>query len=74
MRKIKTEDKPTFVRELGELLKKHSRAGISGMRYEQIGRNEVAVIYYDDGYMRNVDITADSINAMVADIGRALIR
>lgn len=71
---MQSEDKPTFVRELGELLKKHSRAGISGMRYEQIGRNEVAIIYYEDGYMRNVDVTADSVAAMVADIGRALVR
>ena len=68
------ENKQAFVRELGELLKKYSREAVRELVYfEDSDRFEAVEIIYEDGYRRTVNVTADSIIAVMKDIARAML-
>lgn len=68
------ENKQAFVRELGELLKKYSREAVRELVYfEDSNRFEAVEIIYEDGHRRTVNVTADSIIAVMKDIARAML-
>lgn len=68
------ENKQAFVRELGELLKKYSREAVSELVYfEDNNRFEAVEIIYEDGHRRTVNVTADSVVAVMKDIARAML-
>ena len=68
------ENKQAFVRELGELLKKYSREVVSELVYfEDSDRFEAVEIIYEDGHRRTVNVTADSVVAVMKDIARAML-
>lgn len=68
------ENKQAFVRELGELLKKYSREAVRELVYfEDRDRFEAVEIIYEDGHRRTVNVTADSIIAVMKDIARAML-
>ena len=68
------ENKQAFVRELGELLKKYSREAVRELVYfEDNNRFEAVEIIYEDGHRRTVNVTADSVAAIMKDIARAML-
>jgi len=68
------ENKQAFVSELGELLKKYSREVVSELVYfEDSDRFEAVEIIYEDGHRRTVNVTADSVVAVMKDIARAML-
>lgn len=68
------ENKQAFVSELGELLKKYSREAVRELVYfEDSDRFEAVEIIYEDGHRRTVNVTADSIIAVMKDIARAML-
>lgn len=68
------ENKQAFVRELGELLKKYSREAVRELVYfEDSDRFEAVEIIYEDGHRRTVNVTADSVVAVMKDIARAML-
>lgn len=68
------ENKQAFVSELGELLKKYSREAVSELVYfEDNNRFEAVEIIYEDGHRRTVNVTADSVVAVMKDIARAML-
>lgn len=68
------ENKQAFVRELGELLKKYSREAVRELVYfEDSDRFEAVEIIYEDGHRRTLNVTADSIIAVMKDIARAML-
>lgn len=68
------ENKQAFVRELGELLKKYSREAVRELVYfEDSNRFEAVEIIYEDGHRRTVNVTADSVVAVMKDIARAML-
>lgn len=68
------ENKKLFVETLGSLIKQHTRAGrnIKEFRYEVSLAAERVVIVFNTGFIRTVDITADSCLAIMHDICKAL--
>lgn len=68
------ENKQAFVSELGELLKKYSREAVRELVYfEDSDRFEAVEIIYEDGHRRTVNVTADSVVAVMKDIARAML-
>lgn len=68
------ENKQAFVRELGVLLKKYSREAVGELVYfEDSDRFEAVEIIYEDGHRRTVNVTADSVVAVMKDIARAML-
>lgn len=68
------ENKQAFVCELGELLKKYSREAVRELVYfEDSDRFEAVEIIYEDGHRRTVNVTADSVVAVMKDIARAML-
>lgn len=68
------ENKQAFVSELGELLKKYSREAVRELVYfEDSNRFEAVEIIYEDGHSRTVNVTADSVVAVMKDIARAML-
>ena len=69
------EKKKLFVEKLGSLIKRQTRAGqnIKEIRYEMHLAVERVVIVFNTGFIRTVDITADSCIAIMQDIYKALI-
>ena len=69
------ENKRLFTEKLGSLIKQHTRAGrnIKEFRYEVSLAAERVVIVFNTGFIRTVDITADSCIAIMQDIYKALI-
>ena len=68
------ENKKLFVEKLGSLIKRQTRAGqnIKEFRYEVSLAAERVVIVFNTGFIRTVDITADSCLAIMYDIYKAL--
>lgn len=69
------ENKIAFVKELGRLLAKYSRAEIHGCDYEYdfTDRIDFAVITFrNTKTKKRVNITGDSVIAIMADIYKAL--
>ncbi len=69
------ENKKLFVDTLGSLIKRQTKAGrnIKEFRYEVSLAAERVVIVFNTGFIRTVDITADSCLAIMSDIYKALI-
>ena len=69
-----TENKPAFVRELGELLRRYSREDIEALTYDKDSDGfEAVTIRYGNGYERSVNVTGDSVIAILSDVYKALI-
>lgn len=66
------EDKEEIITWLYHTLKQTvAGVGLDAIRYEQLGNgDEIAVLVYDNGYRKSVNITADSGVALMRDILR----
>ena len=79
--------KAEFVKGLGELLHDHSRIGVSTLRYlnrddpdfftgvsqyKTSGISEVVEVVYENGYKKYIDVTADSVLAILRDVIRCI--
>ena len=69
------ENKMIFVEKLGSLIKRQTRQGqtIKDIHYEASLVAERVVIRFYGGYVKYVDVTADSCLAIMHDIYKALI-
>lgn len=67
------EDKKGFVEGLSSLLSKHY-SGIESLEYFRPGSdyNEEVVVTYRGGYQQPINVSCDSIPAMLRDIARHL--
>lgn len=71
---MKNEMKPEFVSGLGMLIAMYSRAPVRSMTYHQDTDGFEAVeIGFDDGSTHTVNVTADSVLAIMHDLYRALV-
>ena len=68
------ENKKLFVEKLGSLIKRQTRQGqtIEDIHYEVSLVAERVVIKFYGGYVKYVDVTADSCLAIMNDIYKAL--
>ena len=68
------EDKQNVINYLFQALKQTvAGVGLDAIRYEQLNNgDEIAVLMYDNGYRKSVNITADSGLALMRDILRAI--
>ena len=66
------EDKQNIINCLFQTLKQTvAGVGLEDIRYEQLTNgNEIAVLMYDNGYRKSVNITCDSGVALMRDILR----
>lgn len=69
------EKKKLFVEKLGSVIKRQTRQGraIENIYYETSLVAERVVIKFYGGYVKYVDVTADSCLAIMHDIYKALI-
>ena len=67
------EDKKTFVRDLGNLISKHCPV-IEDMEYLRPGidYNEEIKVTYRGGHTQTINVSMDSVPAMLRDIARHL--
>lgn len=69
------EDKAGFVRELGELLRRYSREDIAALTYDMDDDGfEAVTIRFGNGYEKTVNVTCDSVIAIMQDVYKALAR
>ena len=69
-----SENKRDFVRELGELLRRYSREGIAGLTYDKDSDGfEAVTIRFGNDYEKTVNVTGDSVIAILSDVYKALI-
>ena len=69
------EDKAGFVQELGALLAKYSREDIAALTYHKDDDGfEAVTIRYLNGYEKSLNVTGDSVIAILSDVYRALMR
>lgn len=67
------EDKKKFLKALEGLLKMtRDQADLDHIEYEIARAEEAAVLVYDGGFTRKVNITGDSEMAIIRDIANAL--
>jgi hypothetical protein len=67
------ENKATFVTALGELINKHTRLSVDHTEYVTDNYNrEYVRITYNNGYTKDIDITADSNIAIMLDVAKTL--
>lgn len=68
------ENKAQFVAELGDLLSLHSREGIRWLKYYKDPDGFEAVdILFESGAVKTVNVTADSVIAIMKDVAKALL-
>ena len=69
------ENKKLFVEKLDSLIRHHTRVGkcIKDIHYEVSFVAECVVITFTDGYVKRIDVTADSCLAIMHDVYKALI-
>lgn len=68
------ENKAQFVAELGDLLSLHSREGIRWLKYHKYSDGFEAVdILFESGAVKTVNVTGDSVIAIMKDIAKALL-
>lgn len=68
------ENKSGFVRELGELLAKYSREDIAALTYHMDDDGfEAVTIRFGNGYEKTVNVTYDSVIAIMQDVFKALV-
>lgn len=67
------ENKKDFVKELGSVLRDHCY-GIEKLEYFKPGKEykEEVVVTYTSGYQQSINVSWDSISAMLRDIARNL--
>ena len=71
---MKNEMKPEFVSGLGMLLRLYSRVPVRGLTYDKDADSfEAVTIEFEDGSSRTVNVTADSVLAIMHDLYRALV-
>lgn len=68
------EDKQNIINYLFQTLKQTvAGVGLESIRYEQLSNgDEIAVLMYDNGYRKSVNISCDSGLALMRDILRAI--
>jgi hypothetical protein len=73
------ENKEEFISTLETALIMYSRENIARLEYCRIGENikgdpaiEEIIIHFGNGYIKVIDITADSCIAIMKDLARAL--
>lgn len=66
------ENKETFVKELGELLRKFGVENVSALKYERKDSLETVRVIFYDGYSYLVDVSMDSYAAIVRDVMKTL--
>lgn len=68
------EDKQNVINYLFQALKQTvAGVGLDAIRYEQLTNgDEIAVLMYDNGYRKSVNISCDSGLALMRDILRAV--
>ena len=68
------EDKQTIINYLFQTLKQTvAGVGLEAIRYEQLTNgDEIAILIYDNGYHKSVNITCDSGVALMRDILRVV--
>lgn len=68
------EDKQNIINYLFQTLKQTvAGVGLESIRYEQLTNgDEIAVLMYDNGYRKSVNISCDSGLALMRDILRAI--
>lgn len=68
-----SENKRDFVRELGELLRRYSREDIEALTYDRDNDGfEAVTILYKNGCEKTVNVTCDSVIAIMTDVYKAL--
>lgn len=69
------ENKSGFVQELGELLREYT-GGRTGVQYLEYSKDpdgfEAVTICFDSGHDRTINVTGDSIIAIIRDVTKAL--
>lgn len=69
------ENKAAFTAELGALLAKYSCKDIAGLTYEKDDDGfEAVTIRFGNGYEKTVNVTCDSVIAIMQDVYKALAR
>ena len=67
------ENKADFTAELGALLAKYSREDIATLTYHMDDDGfEAVTIRFGNGYEKTVNVTCDSVIAIMVDVYRAL--
>lgn len=70
-----SENKRDFVRKLGELLRRYSREDIAALTYHMDDDGfEAVTIRFGNGYEKTVNVTCDSVIAIMQDVYKALAR
>lgn len=64
---------PDFLNDLKDLVNKHTRAEVTDIRFKD-GSNEFVEIEFPNGYVKTIDIGADSNLAAISDIVSYLLR
>lgn len=68
------ENKADFVRELGELLRRYSREDIAALTYHMDDDGfEAVTIRYTNGYEKSINVTCDSVIAIMTDVYKAML-
>lgn len=68
-----SENKRDFVRELGELLSRYSREDIAALTYHMDDDGfEAVTIRFGNGYEKTVNVTGDSVIAIMTGVYKAL--
>ncbi len=69
------ENKADFTAELGALLAKYSREDIAALTYHMDDDGfEAVTIRFGNGYEKTVNVTCDSVIAIMQDVYKALAR
>lgn len=69
------ENKADFTAELGALLAKYSREDIAALTYHKDDDGfEAVTIRYLNGYEKSLNVTGDSVIAIMVDVYKALAR
>jgi uncharacterized protein (DUF1786 family) len=68
-----SENKRDFVRELGELIRRYSREDIAALTYHKDDDGfEAVTIRFGNGYEKSLNVTGDSVIAIMVDVYKAL--
>lgn len=71
MYKDDAETKNNFVREFGELLAKYNIEDVGALLYSNIDEEKVTILF-ERGTFREVNVSLDSLPAIIRDVMKAL--
>lgn len=71
MYKDNAETKNNFVREFGELLAKYNIEDVGALLYSNIDEEKVTILF-ERGTFREVNVSLDSLPAIIRDVMKAL--